>query len=130
MVVVLFLLVHFFIYWILDYDLDNPPIFNTKHFNFGYNGYIIPAVGVVIHENYADSEELILHELKHWEQYRREGFCPFLWNYTNSAISKGYDLNPYEVEARYRESEYCQKNYTECVRIGKAKTAFNPNFRK
>ena len=45
-------------------------------------------------------------------------------------LSKGYDKNPYEIEARSVEDEYCKLNYTECVRSGKSNTAYNPNFRK
>ena len=41
----------------------------------------------------------------------------------------GYDANPYEIEARYRESDFCKSNYTFCVRNGLAKTVHNPNFR-
>jgi len=44
---------------------------------------------------------LLAHELKHVEQYRREGLCRFLWRYFSHWLKVGYDLerHPYEREA-------------------------------
>lgn len=44
-------------------------------------------------------------------------------------IQFGYDKMPLEIQARTNESEYCKKNYTECVRKGIAKTINDPYFR-
>ena len=94
-----------------------------------YNGLTIPAVGVFIKESERGNEELLNHELIHWEQYKREGLL-MLPKYIIDNLRKGYDGNSYEVEARANESEYCKYNHTECVRNGQSNTAFNPNFRK
>ena len=44
---------------------------------------------------------LLAHELKHVEQYRREGLLRFLWHYLSHWLKVGYDLerHPYEREA-------------------------------
>ena len=44
---------------------------------------------------------LLAHELKHVEQYRREGLVRFLWRYLSHWLKVGYDLknHPYEREA-------------------------------
>lgn len=44
---------------------------------------------------------LLAHELKHVEQYRREGLLRFLWRYLSHWLKVGYDLknHPYEREA-------------------------------
>lgn len=109
---------------------DNPRIFYRKRLFNNYNGYVVPPFGVFIKESEKDNAALLEHELVHWKQFQREGLLPFLVNYSKEAANKGYDLNPYEIEARTVESDYCKENYTECIRTGKAITAFNPNFRK
>lgn len=108
---------------------DNPKIFSRKKLVNNYNGYIVPPFGVFIKESEKDNQALIEHELMHWKQFQRDGLIPFLVNYSKEASQKGYDKNPYEIEARTQETGYCKENYTECVRNGTAKTVYNPNFR-
>lgn len=111
------------------YRKENPPIFYPNWLPFGYNGFVVPPVGVFIRKKHEKSKELLDHELVHWQQYQREGLLPFLYNYTAQALTKGYDKNPYEIEARYNESDFCKENYTHCVKNGLAKTVHNPDFR-
>lgn len=49
---------------------------------------------------------LLAHELKHVEQYRREGPLRFLWRYLFHWLKVGYDLerHPYEREAAELET--------------------------
>jgi len=49
---------------------------------------------------------LLAHELKHVEQYRREGPLRFLWQYFSHWLKVGYDLkrHPYEREATELEA--------------------------
>ena len=108
---------------------DNPRIFYLKELPFGYNGFIVPSIGVFIKEEHRNSESLRLHELVHWQQFQREGLIVFLLSYAYNHIKYGYDGNPYEVEARFEESDFCKSNYTYCVRNGLAKTVYNPCFR-
>lgn len=108
---------------------DNPKIFYRKKLAGNYNGYIVPPFGVFIKESERENKALIEHELMHWKQFQREGLLSFLINYSKEARQKGYDKNPYEIEARTAEEGYCKENYTECVRNGTAKTVHNPNFR-
>ncbi len=50
---------------------------------------------------------VLAHELKHVEQYRREGLLRFLWRYLSHWLKVGYDQarHPYEREAT--EFEAC-----------------------
>jgi len=114
---------------LLQRQNDQPPVFYVAWLPFGFNGLILPPFGVFIRQEHRHSEELRLHELVHWKQYQREGLFRFLMNYGKAHSELGYDANPYEIEARYRESDFCKSNYTLCVRQGKARTAHNPNFR-
>ena len=74
---------------------------------------------------------LIDHEKIHWKQYQREGLLPFLANYFSEHVKKGYDHNPYEIEARMisGEKRECYTNYTDCIINGTANTVHNTNFR-
>lgn len=103
------------------YYLDNLPL--------NYNGLIVPPIGIFINKSKRDSEELLNHELIHWEQYKTEGL-KMIPKYIVESIRNGYDRNKYEIKAREGESEFCKTNYTHCVRNGLAKTSHNKNFRK
>lgn len=109
---------------------NKPPIFNFKNLPFNYNGFILPPLGIFIKTSEKQNQNLIDHEMMHWKQYQREGLLNFLSNYSKENKAKGYDLNKYEIEARFNENDFCKVNYTECVRKGLAKTVYNPNFRK
>lgn len=106
-----------------------PKIYYLKN-TFGYNGYIIPYVGVIINEAQKGNINLIDHELVHWSQFRTMGIFRFALKYFYHAIVSGYDLNPLEIEARYNENNFAKYNYTYAVRNGLSKTVYNPNFRK
>ena len=106
-----------------------PPIFYCDWLPFGFNGLSLPPFGVFIRKEHKNQEELLLHELVHWKQYQREGLAKFLFGYIKAQNEVGYDKNPYEIEARYRESDFAKSNYTYAVRNGLAKTVHNPNFR-
>lgn len=45
------------------------------------------------------------HELKHVEQYQKEGLLFFILKYITYSIRYGYDKNPFEIEARLAENE-------------------------
>lgn len=107
-----------------------PPIFYKKRLWGNYNGYNIPPFGIWIKESEKENKALLTHELVHWRQYQERGLLPFFVEYGYHALTKGYDKNPMEIEARSNETPYCQQNYTECVRTGQAKTVHNPSFRK
>lgn len=108
---------------------DNPKIFYKKNLANNYNSRVLPPFGIFIKEDQKGNTELIEHEMVHWRQFQKEGLLPFFINYLKGAAKYGYDKNPYEVDARKNETEYCQENYTECVRNGTAKTVQNPDFR-
>jgi hypothetical protein len=65
-------------------------------------------------------EELVVHEIAHVLQYRREGFWPFLWKYLQSyrrnlknkpnrdahSKAQAYLEIPYEIEARKTAAKF------------------------
>jgi hypothetical protein len=108
---------------------QEPPIYVAKKIGGGYNAKTIPPFGIWIAENERNNEALLAHELVHWQQFQAQGLLPFYWNYWQQIQQFGYDDAPMEIEARKNETLFCQTNYTQCVREGRAKTVFNPNFR-
>jgi hypothetical protein len=95
-----------------------------------FNGITIPPIGIFINKDAMGNEQLLKHELIHWRQYQRMGLGRYYYDYARDYLKVGYDAHPMELEARAEESAYCRENYTECVRNGTAKTAYNPKFRK
>ena len=45
-------------------------------------------------------KKILAHELKHWEQKNREGLLMFGIKYVWWSLTRGYVMNPYEIEAR------------------------------
>ena len=56
-------------------------------------------------KDFLSNKQWLLHELKHVEQYSRDGFWRFLWKYLIESVKKGYRNNRYEVEARAAEND-------------------------
>lgn len=108
---------------------DQPKIWYVNRLPFGYNGLTIPPFGIFILKDQKQNAPLVLHELVHWKQFQREGLARFLIGYRRQHRAVGYDANPYEIEARFCENDFCKSNYTYCVREGLAKTITNKNFR-
>jgi len=108
---------------------NNPKVYYVASIAGNMNARTIPPFGIYIKSSEAGNINLLQHELMHWKQFQREGLLSFIINYTAAESRYGYDKNPYEVEARFIENEFCKLNYTECVRNGTARTVFNPNFR-
>lgn len=109
---------------------NNPPIFYVDKIPFNYNGLTIPPFGIFIKKGLPNNENLVLHEMTHWQQFQRNGLLLFLVKYLLYNAKYGYDQNPFEIEARFMESDFCQSNYTYCVRNGLSVTVENQNFRK
>lgn len=120
---------------LIDYLIaqnNKPKIIVKKTLPNNYNAQTIPPFGIFVNEQNKENENLIKHELIHWQQYQKKGIILFYASYFLNNILNGYDKNPMEIEARKKvgENEHCQLNYTNCVRNGKSITVFNPNFRK
>jgi len=47
----------------------------------------------------ASDSSLLIHELVHTAQYRRDGFIPFMVKYSTAWLKSGYSQVPYEIEA-------------------------------
>lgn len=119
---------------LVDYliaQVNNPKIYIVDD-KQNYNAQAVPPFVIYINKSQSNNLLLIQHEMVHWKQYKRTGAIIFYLRYLAEYVIYGYDNMPMEIEARKEvgESEYCIKNYTECVRNGKAKTVFNENFRK
>ncbi len=118
------------IYSVIQRNRSRYPVYFVKSTFGNYNARTVPPFGIYINELQKGNIELINHEKIHWDQYKKKGLIPFYFQYTKQACEYGYDKMPMEMEARANESDYCKENYSECVRIGLAKTVYNPNFRK
>lgn len=117
----------FILYCISElYRTKKAKIYYVKKLPYNYNAICIPPFGIFIKSDQASNRNLIIHELIHWEQYRKIG----LLNYIYYNLVSNYDNNILEIEARFNENEFCKKNYTFCVRNGLAKTVYNKNFRR
>ena len=117
-----------FILYCLKARASKPKVFYKNKLVGGFNAITIPPIGIFISNDQKNNDQLLAHELIHWEQYQKEGLLPYLFNYATEAMAHGYDQNAYEVAARTNESDYCKANYTECVRSGAARTVHNPSF--
>lgn len=103
-------------------------VYYVNKLPFNYNGLATPF-GIFITKKNKGNKILLEHELIHYKQQQKGGLFFYL-NYLKEQIVNGYDKNKYEIEARIKETNYCKTNYTECMRTGQSKTAYNPNFRK
>ena len=112
----------------LQRNNSSPSIFYVRELPSGFNALTIPPVGIFILEKHRFNVELLEHELIHWEQFQREGFLPFTYGFIKEYILKGYDLNSYEIEARFNESEFCKTNYSYCVEAGLSNTVDSWNY--
>ena len=66
--------------------------------------------GIYIREDQWDSRRLIVHELTHTMQYERYGAIrPFLKDYLEECLTKGYPNGELELEAIRMEREICRK---------------------
>jgi hypothetical protein len=108
-----------------------PKVFYVNNLPFNYNAQTIPPLGIFVKKNQSNNNKLIEHELVHWEQYRRSGAIFYYAKYGIQKMIYGYDRMPMEIEARAKlgESDYCQTNYTKCVRNGNSSTISNAKFR-
>ncbi|MBL7749231.1 MAG: DUF4157 domain-containing protein [Chitinophagaceae bacterium] len=56
-------------------------------------------------EEFLQDKQWVCHELKHVEQYQRNGFAGFLFKYVFDWMKNGYYNNKFEVEARKSEGD-------------------------
>ncbi|OSZ73796.1 hypothetical protein CAP36_17500 [Chitinophagaceae bacterium IBVUCB2] len=64
---------------------------------------------------FLDNKEWVCHELKHVEQYKRNGFVVFICKYLFDWLKNGYYNNKFEVEARRSELEIEKIKTTEFI---------------
>jgi hypothetical protein len=121
----------FFIYNEMQKRNCNPKVFYVDFIPGNHTACVVPPFGILIKKDEKGNKALLAHEKVHWQQYQREGLFPFVINYWKQHFKVGYDLNPYEIEARLKSGEVpcCIADYTNCVREGRAVTVHNPNFK-
>jgi hypothetical protein len=56
-------------------------------------------------ETFLNSKRWVIHELMHVEQYEREGWLNFAWQYIVDYVKVGYYDNKFEIEARNAETD-------------------------
>lgn len=54
---------------------------------------------------FLNNKEWVCHELKHVEQYNRNGFISFITKYLFDSMKNGYSNNKFEIEARQSEKD-------------------------
>ena len=69
------------------------------------------VIGKTIHLHHTQQQDFLAdkrwvrHELKHIEQFQRNGFFRFIFLYLLESVRHGYAHNKYEIEARQAEQE-------------------------
>jgi hypothetical protein len=66
-------------------------------------------------EDFLKDTSWVCHELKHVEQYKKNGFAGFLAKYLLQWIRNGYHKNIFEIEARANEQNESLLNETEFI---------------
>lgn len=91
---------------IVKHTTNRPFLIKWYMVFLGFRGLTTPW-GVIYYDSLKSLNDIRLrrHELKHAEQMEREGIIKFLIKYNWYWITKGYTLNPYEVEARAAANE-------------------------
>jgi hypothetical protein len=59
----------------------------------------IPPLGIFIESEFKKDKSMLRHELAHWDQYERMGFCGFYTTYLSEWFRYGRMNGPMEVEA-------------------------------
>jgi len=110
---------------------NKPRIYIFNKLPKNYNALVIPPFFIAIEKENKNNKTLIKHEKIHWKQYQKLGTIGYYLSYFYQLGKYGYDKMPMEIEPRKLtgETEYCQINYTKCVREGIAKTVKDKNFR-
>jgi len=90
----------------------NPKIFYVNWLIPPFRGMTIPPFGIFIHKKYKDNNQILKHDLIHWNQYKRMGLFLFYFRYFMQLIIIGYDWMPMEMEAREGEDFNGMFNYS------------------
>jgi len=69
---------------------------------FGINGITFGRY-VLMTEDAMQNPRIVRHEQCHVNQYKADGFFKFILRYVYFHFTKGYQNNPYEMEARAYE---------------------------
>jgi hypothetical protein len=69
----------------------------------GYAGITLPPLGIYLLGHRIDDVRLRRHEAAHWQQYRQLGLVRFYVLYLWWLARVGYELHPFEIQARRAE---------------------------
>ena len=78
-----------------------------------FRGMTLPPFGIFIRKEFEGDEQILVHDLIHWNQYQRMGLFMYYFRYLAQMILIGYDTMPMEMEARQYDDEYTKWNYRE-----------------
>lgn len=111
---------------------DKPSLFIKDWLPFGFNAMTVAPLGIFVTKDQANNQNLLTHELAHWKQFQDMGLVRFYVCGACQLAANGYDGSPMEQQARKAagEDDFVTANYTECVRMGIARTVHNPDFRR
>ena len=82
-----------------------PKIIIVKKLFYRFRGQTIPPFGIFIKKGCENDNELIAHEMIHWQQYKRMGLFMFYFRYIFQLIFIGYYTMPMEMEAKQNLSD-------------------------
>jgi hypothetical protein len=80
-----------------------PKIYYVKWLIRPFRAMTIPPFGIFILNKYKGDNQILQHDLIHWQQYKRMGIFMYYFRYIIQLIIIGYDTMPMEMEARQHE---------------------------
>lgn len=76
-----------------------------------FRAMTIPPFGIFVKKEFKGDDQILQHDLIHWQQYKRMGLFLFYFRYFFQLLFIGYDTMPMELEARKHDSEHVKWNY-------------------
>lgn len=90
-----------------------PKIYYVRWVIPPFRAMTIPPFGIFIKKEFKDNDQILNHDLIHWQQYKRMGLFMYYFRYFFQLITIGYDTMPMEMEARQGDDEQTKWNYRE-----------------
>jgi hypothetical protein len=70
-----------------------------------FRAMTVPPFGIFIRKQFRGDEQILRHDLVHWQQYERMGLVLYYFRYFTQLLFIGYDTMPMEIEARKRSGD-------------------------
>jgi hypothetical protein len=88
-----------------------PKIFYPKYVVPPFRAMTIPPFGIFVKHEFKNDNQILAHDLVHWQQYERMGIVMYYFRYLIQLLLIGYDTMPMEMEARKFDDEQTKWNY-------------------